>query len=51
VLKSVRDKIKEKLEFYIDWGTCVYSLRKCADIPVLDAEHDGTKYKVTIEWV
>lgn len=51
VLRSVRDQIKEKLEFYIDWGTCVYSLRKCADLPVYDAEHDGTKYKVTIEWV
>jgi len=51
VLKSVRDAIKEKLEFYIDWGTCLYSLRKCADLPVYNAEHDGTKYKVTIEWV
>jgi len=51
VLKSVRDKIKEKLEFYIDWGTCVYSLRKAADLPVFDAEFESTKYKVTIEWV
>jgi len=51
VLRSVRDKIKEKLEFFIDWGTCVYSLRKCADLPVYQAEHDGSKYKVTIEWV
>lgn len=51
VLRTVRDQIKEKLEFYIDWGTCVYSLRKCADLPVYEGEHDGTKYKVTIEWV
>lgn len=51
MLKSVRDAIKEKLEFFIDWGTCVYSLRKCAELPVYDAEHDGAKYKVSIEWV
>ena len=51
VLRNVRDKIKEKLEFFIDWATCVYSLRKCADLPVYDAEHEGTKYKIAIEWV
>jgi len=51
VLKSVRDKIKEKLEFFIDWGTCLYSLRKASDLPVYEGEHEGTKYKVSIEWV
>jgi aubergine-like protein len=51
VLKAARDKIKEKLEFFIDWGLCVYSLRKVADLPVYEAEHDGTKYKITLEWV
>lgn len=51
VLKSVRDSIKEKLEFYIDWGTCVYSLRKCADLPVYEGKFEETKYKITIEWV
>merc|ERR1711959_223805 len=38
VLRGVRDKVKEKLEFFIDWGTCIYSLRKCADLPVYEAE-------------
>ena len=51
ILKKCRDKIKEKLEFYIDWGLCVYSLRKVADLPVYEAEYEGTKYKVTLEWV
>jgi aubergine-like protein len=51
VLKVVREKIKEKLEFYIDWGLCIYSLRKCGDLPVYEAEHEGQKYKITIEWV
>lgn len=51
VLRSCRDAIKEKLEFYIDWGTCLYSLRKAADLPVYEGEHEGNKYKVSIEWV
>lgn len=40
VLRSVRDKVKEKLEFYIDWGTCLYSLRKAADLPVYEGSHE-----------
>jgi len=51
VLKLVKDKIREKLEFFIDWGTNLFSLRKVADLPQYEAEHDGTKYKIAIEWV
>ena len=51
VLKKCRDKIKEHLEFYIDWGLCIVSLKKVAELPVFDAEHDTTKYSVKIEWV
>ena len=51
VLKLCRDQIKEKLEFYIDWGLCVFSLKKVAELPVYSAELDGVKYSVTIEWV
>jgi aubergine-like protein len=51
VLKPVREKIKEHLDFFIDWGPCVYSLRKAADIPVIESEHEGTKFKISIEWV
>lgn len=51
VLKKCRDQIKEKLEFYIDWGLCLFSLKKVAELPVYEAENDGVKYKVTIEWV
>jgi hypothetical protein len=51
VLKLCRDQIKEKLEFYIDWGLCIFSLKKVAELPVYHAEHDGVKYSVTIEWV
>lgn len=51
VLKVVRDKIKEKLDFFIDWGLCVFSLRKVSELPIYEAEHEAQKYKVTIEWV
>ena len=51
VLKKCRDKIKESLEFFIDWGLCVFSLKKVAELPVYEAEHESTKYTVTIEWV
>lgn len=51
VLKKCRDQIKEKLEFFIDWGLNVFSLKKVADLPVYEAEHDGQKYTIAIEWV
>lgn len=51
VLKKCREEIKKKLEFYIDWGLCVYSLKKCAELPEYTAEHDSVKYKINIEWV
>lgn len=51
VLKKCRDKIKEKLEFFIDYGLCVFSLKKVAELPVYQAEHDSVNYTVTIEWV
>jgi hypothetical protein len=51
VLKKCRDKIKESLEFYIDWGLCVFSLKKVAELPQYEAEHEGQNYKVSIEWV
>lgn len=51
VLKKCRDTIKESLEFFIDWGLCVFSLKKVAELPKYEAEHEGQKYTVTIEWV
>ena len=51
VLKKCRDQIKEKLEFYIDYGLCVFSLKKVAELPVFSCEMDGTAYTATIEWV
>ena len=51
VLKACRDKLKEHLEFYIDYGLCVFSLKKVAELPKFEAEIDSVKYTATIEWV
>ena len=51
VLKACRDKLKEHLEFYIDYGLCVFSLKKVAELPKFEAEIDKVKYTATIEWV
>lgn len=51
IIRGVKDKIKEQLEFFIEWGNCVYSLKKAADLPKYESEHDGVKYTITIEWV
>lgn len=51
ILRTVKEKLKEYLDFFIDWGNCVYSLKKAADVPVLETEHDGNKYTIAIEWV
>ena len=45
-----KEKVKEHLNFYIDWGNCVYSLKKAANVPVFKTEHDGTKYKIARIW-
>ena len=51
VLKKCREQINEKLDFFIDWGLCVFSLKKVAELPTYSAENDGVPYKITIEWV
>lgn len=51
IIRVVKDKIKEKLEFFIEWGSCVYSLKKVADLPKYESEHEGVKYTISIEWV
>ena len=51
IIKTVKDKLKESLEFYIEWGNCVYSLKKVEEVPKLETELDGTKYTISIDWV
>ena len=50
IIRTVKDKVKEKLEFFIEWGNCVYSLRKCEGFE-LETEHESVKYKIAIAWV
>ena len=51
IVRTVKDKVKEHLDFFIEWGNCIYSLKKAQEIPKFETEHDGTKYSITIEWV
>ena len=51
IIRQVKDKIKEHLEFFIEWGSCIYSLKKAADIPKYESELEGVKYTISIEWV
>lgn len=51
IIRTVKDKVKEHLDFFIEWGNCIYSLKKTQELPKLETEHDGTKYAITMEWV
>ena len=51
IIKTVKEKLKESLEFFIDWGNCIYSLKKVEDVPQLQTELDGVKYTISIAWV
>jgi len=51
IIRTVKEKIKEKLDFFIEWGNCIYSLKKEQDVPKLETEHDGVKYTIAIDWV
>ena len=51
MIKQVRESLNTHLGFHIEGGLCIYSLTKKQGIPVLEAEHDGVKFKIEIEWV
>ena len=51
IIRQVKDKVKEHIDFFIEWGNCIYSLKKAADVPKFEAEHESIKYTITIEWV
>lgn len=39
------------MDFFIEWGNCIYSLKKAADVPKYEAELEQVKYTISIEWV
>jgi hypothetical protein len=51
IIRTVKEKLKESLDFFIDWGNCIYSLKKVEEVPQLQTELDGAKYTITIAWV
>ena len=40
-----------EIYFNIDWGLCVFSLKKIANLPQYEAEHEFLKYKINIQRV
>ena len=42
IVRTVKDKVKEHLDFFIDWSNCIYSLKKATDIPIFETEYEGT---------
>mgnify|MGYP001573051908 CR=1 FL=1 len=51
ITRTVKDKIKEHLDFFIEWGSCLYSLKKQQEVPKFETEHESVKYTITIDWV
>lgn len=51
MIKTVKEKLKESLDFFIEWGNCIYSLKKVAEVPKLETEYESVKYAISIEWV
>lgn len=51
ILANCSTAIKEHLSFYINWGTCLYSLQRSPDSLILEREHDGNPFKIRIEWL
>lgn len=51
IIRTVKEKLKESLDFFIEWGNCIYSLKKVQEVPKLETEHEAVKYTISIEWV
>lgn len=51
IIRTVKEKLKEHLDFFIEWGSCIYSLKKVLEVPKLETEVDGVKYSISIAWV
>lgn len=51
IIKTVKDKLKESLDFFIEWGNCIYSLKKVQEIPKLETKLDEVSYTISVDWV
>jgi hypothetical protein len=50
IIRKVRDQIKEKLKFYIFWGSNIFSYY-AVDPFTLQAEEEGVNYSAEFTWV
>jgi hypothetical protein len=46
IIRTIKEKVKEHLDFFIEWGNCLFSLRKTLEVPKMETEHDGVKYAI-----
>ena len=51
IIAKARDAVKEKLNFFIQWGAHLYSTQQCTEAFSVSAEIEGVTYKVTVECV
>jgi hypothetical protein len=51
VISKAKDALKEKIGFYMYWGTCIYSYKAETELPAFESEVDGAKYQLKLEWV
>ena len=51
ILRGIKDELKTYIEFYIPWGSCLYSYKSVEEIPEFKCEVEGTGYTVKIQWV
>jgi len=50
IMKSCREKLKEKFVSYMPHGNFLFSTSMYPDVLEFDAEHDGQDYKVEVKW-
>ncbi len=41
ILRLAKEEINKKIDYFIDWSSCIYSLRKVTNLNIFETEHDG----------
>lgn len=44
ILNNAREKIQQSIDYFIDWSSCIYSLKKVLNLNIFEVENDGAKY-------
>ena len=41
ILKLAREQIQQKIDYFIHWSSCIYSIKKVTNLNIFETEHDG----------